>query len=69
MPGYQNSQQILVANEYTALNGVITGTVVGTAQTPTQPGTRPFENYQIGWIKNEDPTNTENWDDPKLIMR
>ena len=66
---YQNSQQILVEDPYTAVNGVITGMVVNTAQTPKQPGTKPFENYMIGWFKNEDPNKFEFWDDPKLIMR
>jgi hypothetical protein len=66
---YKNSQQILVADQYSAVNGVITGTVVATAQTPKQPGTKPFENYQIGFYANSDSTKTEVWDDPKLIMR
>jgi hypothetical protein len=68
-PRYQNSQQLLVESEYAAVNGVITGAVVATAQTPRQPGTKPFENYQIGFYANSDPDKTEVWDDPKLIMR
>jgi len=69
IPKYSKSQQILVEDQYTAANGVITGIVVSTAQTPTQPGQKPFENYQIGFYVNSDPNKTEVWDDPKLIMR
>lgn len=72
---YINSQQILVNAQYSATypttdpKGVITGTVVSTAPTPKQPGTRPFENYQIGWRAASESAQTEHWDDPKLIMK
>ncbi len=71
---YINSQQILVNAEYNAVytsdpKGVITGTVVSTSPTPKQPGTKPFENYQIGWRESSDSAQTEYWDDPKLIMK
>ncbi|MBT8205154.1 MAG: hypothetical protein KJO20_07250 [Eudoraea sp.] len=71
---YINSQQILIDAEYNAVytsdpKGIITGTVVATAPTPKKPGTKPFENYQIGWRKSSESAQTEHWDDPKLIMR
>jgi hypothetical protein len=69
LPKYHNSQQILVNDEYSAVNGVITATVVSTSPAPKQPGTKPFENYQIGFYVNSDLNKTEVWDDPKLIMK
>ena len=71
---YINSQQILVDEEYAAVytsdpKGVITGIVVATSPTPKQPGTKPFENYQIGWRESSESAETEHWDDPKLIMK
>lgn len=69
IPKYKNSQQLLVNDQYAAVAGVITGAIVGVSLTPTQPNTKPFENYQIGFCLNSDPTQTEVWDDPKLIMK
>ena len=71
---YINSQQILVDAEYSAVyssdsKGVITGTVVATPPIPKQPRTKPFENYKIGWRESSESSQTEHWDDPRLIMK
>ena len=71
-PQYKNSQQLLVDAEYTAVNGVITGTIKANPPAPKPdqgPGAKSFENSQIGFYLNSDPTQTEVWDDPRLRMR
>jgi hypothetical protein len=73
---YSNSQQLLVAAEYAAVyttlvSGVITATVKANPPAPKPgqgSGEKSFENYQIGYYKNSDPTKTEIWDDPKIKM-
>ena len=72
LPRYTNSQQLLVDEQYEAVNGSITG-VVKQNPPPPKPGqganAKSFENYQIGFYKNSDPSHTEIWDDPRLQMR
>lgn len=74
LPKYSKSQQILVEADYAAVyteetSGVITGTVVSSSPTPTEPGKKPFENYQIGWRKDSESAATEHFDDPTLRMK
>jgi len=68
---YKNSQQLLVDAEYSAVEGVITGTVKASPPPPTSgqgSGAKSFENYLIGFSVNSDSTNTEVWNDPKIKM-
>ena len=65
---YRNSQSLLTSDEISAVNGVVSGTVVAAEPPSRVPGQKPFENYQIGFSVNSDPTHTEVWDDPKLKM-
>ena len=70
LPKNANSQNLLVKDLYNADNsGVITGVVLTTPPASTEPGEKAFENYQIAFYLNTDPSKTELWDDPKLRMK
>ena len=70
LPKNANSQQLLVEDLYEANDeGVIEGVVLTSPPASSQPGQKAFENYQIGFYLNSDPSKTEIWDDPKLIMK
>ena len=62
--GDTNSQSLLTSDIITAVDGVITATVVATAPVPGQN----TESYKIGYSLNSNPQQTEIWDDPQLKM-
>lgn len=76
-PNYQNSQQLLVDEEYAAVYDTLTSGIITAAVKASPPAAKPgqgagakaFENYQIGWRKDSEDSTIEHWDDPKLQMR